>query len=97
MTEELFRENSYLKTCSATVTAIDGNAVILDRTVFYPAGGGQPGDQGVLSFGGREAVVIDCFKDRATGAHCHVLAEEAPLPKTGETVEAAIDWQRRYR
>lgn len=97
MTEEMFREDSYLKSCTATATAVNGNAVVLDRTVFYPAGGGQPGDQGVLSFGGREASVIDCFKDRDTGAHCHVLAEGAPLPEVGETVEAVIDWERRYR
>lgn len=97
MTEELFREDSYLKSCTAIATMVKGHAVVLDRTVFYPAGGGQPGDQGVLLFGGREASVIDCFKDRETGDHCHVLAEDAPLPEVGETVEAVVDWERRHR
>ena len=48
MTEELFREDSYLKTCEATVVAADENGIELDRTIFYPMGGGQPGDSGVL-------------------------------------------------
>ena len=48
MTEPLFRDDSYLQHCQATVTAVDEGAVLLDRTVFYPMGGGQPGDTGTL-------------------------------------------------
>jgi len=96
MTEELFREDSYLKTCEAEVTAVDGNRVYLDRTVFYPTGGGQPGDTGVLrSAGGAEYPVTETVKGEYGIAH--VLAEDAPVPALGETLTAAIDWDRRYR
>ena len=59
MTEELFREDSYLKECDATVVAIDDGALILDRTVFYPLGGGQPGDAGTISWDGGSATVVE--------------------------------------
>lgn len=96
MTEEIFREDSYLKTCDAQVTAVEGNRVYLDRTVFYPTGGGQPGDTGVLrGAGGAEYPVVDSVKGDAGIAH--VLEEGADPPAVGETVTAAIDWDRRYR
>lgn len=96
MTEELFREDSYLKTCDARVTAVSGNRVILDRTVFYPTGGGQPGDTGVLrDADGTECRVVDTIK--TDGGIAHLLEEGAPAPQVGATVTAAIDWDRRYR
>lgn len=96
MTEELFREDSYLKTCEATVTAVDGNRIFLDRTVFYPTGGGQPGDTGLLhGAGGRDYRVLDTIK--ADGDIAHVLDESGPTPAAGERITAAIDWERRYR
>ena len=49
MTDELFREDAYLKSCQATVTAVGDAGIVLDRTVFYPMGGGQPGDTGLLT------------------------------------------------
>ena len=95
MTEELFRENSYLKECEATVTAAAPVKVILDRTVFYPAGGGQPGDTGVLVLAdGSEIVVTDTVKDE--GGIAHLCAEDAALPSPGTKVTARIDWDRRY-
>ena len=95
MTEELFRENSYLKECEATVTAAAPGKVILDRTVFYPAGGGQPGDTGVLVLAdGSEIVVTDTVKDE--GGIAHLCAEDAALPSPGTKVTARIDWDRRY-
>lgn len=97
-TEELFREDSYLKECSATVTGVRDGAVILDRTVFYPMGGGQPGDSGLLRLAdGTEIAVADTRKDRDTGAHLHVLAEGATPPAEGTAVTAVIDWDRRHR
>ncbi len=96
MTEELFREDSYLRTCDATVTAVDDGRVYLDRTVFYPTGGGQPGDTGTLrDADGREYRVIDTVKSDQGVAH--VLAEGAVAPATGDRVTAEIDWARRYR
>ena len=59
MTEEIFRSDAYAKSCEATVTAVDGAGIVLDRTVFYPKGGGQPGDTGALTAAdGRVVAVI---------------------------------------
>ncbi|WP_419797533.1 MAG: alanyl-tRNA editing protein [Terasakiella sp.] len=97
MTKELFRDDSYLKECTATVSAIQDNAIILDQTVFYPTGGGQPGDSGTFTLSdGRTITIANTVKDRDTGAHLHLVEEGTPLPNVGETVEAHIDWDRRY-
>lgn len=98
MTEELFREDSYLKTCEAIVVAVDGNGIELDRTVFYPMGGGQPGDSGVFrTTDGREIAITDTRKDRESGKHLHIPAEDAPALAAGDTVICEIDWDRRYK
>ena len=98
MTEELFRGDAYLSACEATVLRAGPEGIVLDRTVFYPEGGGQPGDTGVLTLPGGGAVAIaDTRKDRASGEHRHVPAEGAALPAVGDTVTCAIDWDRRYR
>jgi misacylated tRNA(Ala) deacylase len=95
MTEELFRQDSYLKSCEATVVGVDDKGVRLDRTVFYPTGGGQPGDSGALTFAdGRVAQVVDAIKGDGV---VHVLAPDAPRPAVGDKVTAAVDWARRYR
>jgi len=101
-TIELFREDAYLKTCDATVTEVTvtdaGAAVCVDRTVFYPEGGGQPGDTGTLTrAGGAQLTVTDTRKDRDTGAHLHLLEGDAAPPTVGEKVTLAIDWARRHR
>ncbi len=99
MTDELFREDGYLKSCEATVTAVsDDGGVVLDRTVFYAIGGGQPGDSGVLRTGdGREVRIVDSVKDRESGAHLHVPADGAAALNPGDRVTAEIDWERRHR
>jgi misacylated tRNA(Ala) deacylase len=95
MTEELFRQDSYLRSCEATVVAVEDKGVRLDRTVFYPTGGGQPGDSGTLSFAdGRVAQVTEAIKGDGV---VHVLAPDAPRPAVGDRVTAAVDWDRRYR
>lgn len=104
MTTDLFREDAYKQNCTATVTAIDEEGrVALDRTVFYPRGGGQPGDSGRLRLAdGRVVTVADTVKDARAekGAPAdrilHCLEEGATPPTIGETVEAEIDWDRRY-
>ena len=96
MTEALFRDDAYLRECEATVTAVDDDAVVLDRTVFYPMGGGQPGDTGSLRWDGGSATVVDTrYGDE--GAIRHVLAEGDTPPPVGSAVQAALDWERRYR
>ncbi len=96
MTEALFREDAYLRECAATVLAVEGGEVVLDRTVFYPLGGGQPGDSGALRFDDAAAAVVDTRYGDA-GAIRHVLAEGARPPPVGARVEASLDWERRYR
>jgi len=93
MTELLFRDDAYLKSCSATVIALHGDAVELDRTVFYPVGGGQPGDSGRL--GGLR--VADTRKSEDGESVLHIVEPGTALPKPGTPVEAEIDWDRRYR
>ena len=95
MTEELFREDSYLRTCEAVVTASDGNLLRTDRTVFYPLGGGQPGDTGTVSWDGGSAAIVDTRYVDADIAH--ILEEGATAPPEGASVKLEIDWDRRYR
>lgn len=92
MTEELCATDSYARSCVATVVAVDEGAVILDRTVFYARGGGQPGDTGVLRFEGGELRVTDTLKGEGEVRHL----VEGPVPPVGTQVEAEIDWERRY-
>ena len=96
MTEELFRDNSYLKSCEATVVAVQDNGVILDQTVFYPNGGGQPGDTGFLTTVSGEKIEITDTQKNPEGI-LHITAEGASLPSVGETVQGEIDWDRRHR
>ena len=94
--QELFRQDSYLADCQATVTRVDGDTVYVDQTVFYPLGGGQPGDTGRLSWDGGSATVVDTrYGDAADIAHRLAEGDSAPAP--GTAVVLAIDWPRRYR
>lgn len=96
MTDELFREDSYLQECDATVVAIDDGALILDRTVFYSLGGGQPGDTGTVTWDGGQAAIVDTRYGEG-GTIRHILEEGAPMPSVGDSVHAVLDWDRRYR
>ena len=99
ITEELFRADAYLKECEAAVEAInDKGGIVLDQTVFYPTGGGQPGDSGVLITGdGAEIAIITTVKGDDDENVVHVPAEGSALPVPGDTVMARIDWDRRYK
>ena len=96
MTEQLFREDSYLRECDAVVVAIDDDAIVLDRTVFYPMGGGQAADTGTIHWEGGSATVIDTRYGDG-GAIRHIVEENAARPQAGDQVRASIDWDRRYR
>jgi misacylated tRNA(Ala) deacylase len=78
------------------VTALSEGGAVLDRTVFYARGGGQPGDSGVLRWDGGECRIADTVKSRETGEHLHVPAEGETPPPVGASVAAEIDWDRRY-
>jgi misacylated tRNA(Ala) deacylase len=100
-THDLFRQDAYLRECSATIIALTEGGVILDRTVFYPLGGGQAGDAGwLLASDGREIAVSDTRKAKdadgqPTAGILHVC--DASGLKMGDTVTARIDWPRRHR
>jgi len=95
-TELLFREDAYLKTATARVIAARDGAVELDRTIFYPLGGGQPGDTGwLLRANGDRIPVIDTRKAEAPGTVRHIFNPGA-LPEPGELVSLELDWPRRY-
>ncbi|MEJ5240165.1 MAG: alanyl-tRNA editing protein [Anaerolineales bacterium] len=96
MTELLYQTDSYLREIEATITAVDveRRAVTLDRTIFYPGGGGQPPDRGVLQIAGLSLPVIEVKK---IGEDVwHILGGESPLPEIGTTVHGILDWERRY-
>ena len=96
MTEPLFREDAYARECTARVVRATEGGVVLDRTVFYATGGGQPGDSGALVWEGGEMPVATAVKGE--GAEIvHVPAEGAALPPAGAEVVARLDWERRHR
>ncbi|MEZ5823611.1 MAG: alanyl-tRNA editing protein [Geminicoccaceae bacterium] len=97
VTEELFREDSYLEGCAARVTATRPGAIRLDRTVFYPTGGGQPGDTGLLRFDGQEIRIVDTVKGEEPRSIDHIIPVDAPLPAVGAEVDVALDFDRRHR
>jgi misacylated tRNA(Ala) deacylase len=93
MTEHLYQTDSYLSEFDAVVTAVEGQAVALDRTAFYPGGGGQPHDVGSLSWDGGSARVVQV---RRGGSQVwHTLRGD--VPAKGTPVHAVLDWERRYR
>ncbi|MGD9868401.1 MAG: alanyl-tRNA editing protein [Hyphomicrobiales bacterium] len=97
MTAELFREDSHLKTCDARVIAVnDRGGIVLDRTVFYPAGGGQPGDKGTISLPDGTAVTIATTVYGDGGEIVHVPAGGSAPPPAGQEVSAAVDWTSRH-
>ena len=98
MTQLVFRDDAYIRSCKAKVLAADADGVLLDRTVFYPMGGGQPGDTGRLRLAdGSEIAVVDAVKGAAPDEVLHKLAPGRARPEVGSEVEAVIDWDRRHR
>ena len=97
-TQDLFREDAQLRECEATLLRADERGLLLDRTVFYPQGGGQAGDAGTLTLpGGRELVIADTRKGEG-GEILHLPAPDQDLAglEVGTPVTARIDWQRRH-
>ena len=98
MTELLFRDDAYLRSCEARIVAVDERGIRLDRTVFYPQGGGQAGDTGALRLADGGALpIIDTRKGDGADEVLHIPAPGATLPAPGDAVMAAIDWERRHR
>ncbi len=95
MTDQLFQLDAYLKQFDATVIAVEGNAVALDRTAFYPSGGGQPHDMGTLASANKIWEVTQVRKGKTDALVWHEVLGAPPL--AGEQVHGAINWERRYQ
>lgn len=96
---ELFRNDAYMTECDATVTGVnDLGGIVLDQTVFYPLGGGQPGDSGTLKLAdGGQIEIATTVTDRDRGDIVHVPSEGQTVPAPGARVRAVIDWDRRHK
>ncbi len=96
----LFRDDAYLASCEATVLGIgEKGGIVLDRTIFYPTGGGQPGDRGTLIWGdGTETgIVTTVWENDGKTVVAHVATEDMPVPAPGTRVTLKLDWDRRHR
>ena len=98
MTEKVFYQDSYQKTHSSEVVEVLDQGVVLAATIFYPLGGGQPGDTGRLQINGREYHVVDTrfAEDRVKIIH-FLEEEDLGAIHSGDAVEMEIDWERRHR
>jgi misacylated tRNA(Ala) deacylase len=93
----LFRDDPYARACEATVLAVTPEGVVLDRTVFYAQGGGQPGDVGAISDGnGRDLAITNTVYGGDRASIVHVAAGPCPFA-AGERVVARLDWERRHK
>jgi misacylated tRNA(Ala) deacylase len=99
MSESLFQQDAYLATCTAQVDSInERGGIILDQTIFYATGGGQPGDSGTMTLADGSSIDIATTvygEDRSQIVH--VPAEGSALPAAGEQVTLHLDWPRRHR
>lgn len=97
MTAELYRDEPYLREAAGGVIAHTAEGgIVLDATIFYPQGGGQPGDSGILHWEGGQVPVTTTVRGDS-GIIVLVPAEPVPLPPIGTDLRQALDWERRYR
>ena len=96
-TREIFREDPYQQTCEAEVLAHGPEGIVLDQTVFYAEGGGQPGDCGELLLPDGSSIAIANTQRRPDDVIVHVPAPDQPVPPVGARVRARIDWELRHR
>ena len=98
MTNKIFYQDSYQKTHQSEIVAVLEDGIVMESTIFYPLGGGQPGDTGVLMLDGDEYRVTDtCFaEDKVMIVH-HLNAEDLFAFNVGDRVGMVLDWERRHR
>ena len=98
MTEALFRKDAYQTECEAEIVAInDRGGIVLDRTVLYPTGGGQPGDSGTLTWDGGSCAIAVAVKGDTPDEVVHVPEADAQAPAVGTTVKVLLNWDLRHR
>mgnify|MGYP001030140824 FL=1 len=101
MTEKVFYSDTYLQTLNAKVTAVDGPWVEFDQTLFYPEGGGQPGDTGSIQLTAQASdvhyQVLDTRKGEASTSICHLIDNADHTLQVGDVISMTLDWDRRYR
>ncbi len=98
MAKELFRTDSYTRECDAEIIAVTESGIRLDQTVFYPMGGGQPGDTGSLRLpDGTSIRIVDTQKSEDGADICHLYEQPVSADLVGRRVTAVIDWERRHR
>lgn len=97
MTHLLYYDDAYIQEFDATVVAVEGDRVALDRTAFYPGGGGQPNDTGWLEADGRRLVVAKVKKEGDSVWHWLAVDSESPLIDVGNRIRGVLDWGRRYK
>ena len=98
MTNKIFYQDSYQKTHQSEIVAVLEDGIVMESTIFYPLGGGQPGDTGVLMLDGDEYRVTDtCFaEDKVMIVH-HLNAEDLFAFNVGDRIDMVLDWERRHR
>src|SRR5665213_359797 len=97
-TELLFRDDPYRTSTEATVLAVnDRCGIVLDRTVFYATGGGQPGDNGKLTRASGDIAIATTVYGDSKADIVHVPGDAEPLPEPGEKLTAVLDWERRHK
>ena len=98
MTEQLYRVDAYLRETTAKVLAVnERGGIVLDRTPFYAAAGGQPGDRGAIRFGVVECPIATTVYDADKSTIVHVAADGATRPAVGDAVTIALDWEQRHK
>jgi len=98
MTEPLFKRDAYLKEVAATVVEInDRGGIVLDRTIFYPTGGGQPGDKGTMSFDDNTIEIATAVNGPDKIQIIHVPSSSDVMPSVGDEVQLTLDWETRYK
>ena len=93
MTDELFRNNSYLKEHEVTITEVTSDGLVFDKTIFYPEGGGQPGDEGFITSGENKTRILGTKYINQKLVH---LVTETQDFKKNDKVKLELDWSRRY-
>jgi len=97
VSERLYQDDAYQLECDARVTGHTAEGITLDRSVFYPTGGGQPGDRGWLEWNGGKRLVISSAINGEAGAVVHLAESAREWPQVGQSIRAHLDWDLRFR